>query len=79
MALTIDYRCENRRKLTNEEETLVPLDGLNSPFQQTQIISPKNEPLSQEMHSKIPLLSRGLKLSNPIPGCRVFVLHFVAK
>jgi hypothetical protein len=31
------------------------------------------------MHLKIPLLSRGLKLSNPKPGCRVSALHFSVK
>ncbi len=31
------------------------------------------------MHSKIPLLSRGLKLSNSKPGCRVSALHFFVK
>ncbi len=39
----------------------------------------KNEPLSQEMHLKIPLLSQGLKLSNSKPGCRVSALHFFVK
>jgi hypothetical protein len=35
----------------------------------------ENEPLSQdEMHVKIPLLSRDLKLSKFKPGCRVAVL-----
>ncbi len=31
------------------------------------------------MHLKIPLLSRGLKLSNSKPGCRVSALHFFVK
>jgi hypothetical protein len=35
----------------------------------------ENKPLSQEMHLKIPLLNRGLKMSNPKPCCRVSVLH----
>ncbi len=29
-----------------------------------------NEPVSQEMHLKIPPTGVGLKLSNPKPGCR---------
>jgi hypothetical protein len=50
-------------KLAREEETLVPLDRrLDSLFQETPIITPKNEPFSQEMHLKILLLGRGLKL-----------------
>jgi hypothetical protein len=40
---------------------------------------PKNEPFSQEMHLKIPLLSRGLKMSNSKPGCIVSALHFFVK
>ncbi len=31
------------------------------------------------MHLKIPLFSRGLKLSNSEPGCRVSALHFFVK
>jgi hypothetical protein len=39
----------------------------------------KNEPFSQEMHLKIPLLTWCLKLSNSKPGCRVSALHFFVK
>jgi hypothetical protein len=42
-------------------------------------IKNKNELFSQEMHLKIQLLSRGLKLSNSKPGCRVSALHFFVK
>jgi hypothetical protein len=40
-------------------------------FQKTPIIAPKNESISQEIHLKIPPLTRGLKLSISKPGCRV--------
>jgi hypothetical protein len=42
----------------------------DSLFQKTPIIAPKkkkNEPFSQEKHLKIPLLSRGLKMSYSKP------------
>ncbi len=41
--------------------------------------SEKNDPFRQGVHSKIPLLSRGLKLSNSKPGCRVSALPFFCK
>jgi hypothetical protein len=37
---------------------------------------PKKVPFSQEMHLKIPLLGRGLKISISKPGLRVSALHF---
>jgi hypothetical protein len=40
---------------------------------------PKNEPFTQERLLKIPLLSRGLKLSDSKPGVRVPALHFFVK
>ncbi len=53
---------------------------LDSLFQKTPIITPKkNEPFSQEMHMKIPLLSRGLKLMSSKAGCKVSALHFSVK
>ncbi len=39
----------------------------------------KPEPFSQEMHLKIPLSSRGLRLSNSKPGCRVSALCLFVK
>jgi hypothetical protein len=33
----------------------------------------------QEMHWKLPCLSRGVKLSNPLPGCRVATLRSFVK
>ncbi len=41
--------------------------------------SQKTEQFSQEVHLKTPLSSRGLKLSNSKPGCRISALHFCAK
>jgi hypothetical protein len=37
------------------------------------------KPFSKEMYLKMPLLSRGLKLPNSKPGCRVSALHFFMK
>jgi hypothetical protein len=54
--------------------------GLDSVFHKTPNITPNNEPFSQEMHLKIPLLSIGLKLSKLKSGCRVCsALHFLVK
>jgi hypothetical protein len=39
----------------------------------------KNEPFSQEIHLKIPLWSRALKLTNSKPICTVSALHFFVK
>jgi hypothetical protein len=59
--LTIDNRCEDR-KIVRQVST--------PSFTKPQ--SPqKNKAFSQEMHLKIQLLSRCLKLSNSKPGCRV--------
>jgi hypothetical protein len=52
---------------------------LTSSFRKPRSSPSKNELFSQEMHLKIPLLSRGLKLSNSKPGCRVSALHFFVK
>jgi hypothetical protein len=57
----------------------VPLDtvGLDKLLQKTLITTTKkNEPFSQEMHLKITLSIRGLKLPNSKPGCIVSALHF---
>jgi hypothetical protein len=48
--------------------------GLTPSFRKPQSSPPKNKPLSQEMHLKIPLSSHGLKLSNSKPGCKVSAL-----
>jgi ABC-type phosphate transport system permease subunit len=45
--------------------------GFYALFQKIPIITPKNEPFSEERHSKIPLLSWGLTLSNSKRGCAV--------
>jgi hypothetical protein len=54
------------------------LIGFDPLFQKTSIINPKTEPFSQEMDLKIPLSSRGLKLSNSKPGCKVSAFNFFA-
>ncbi len=74
-----DYRCEQKTKLPNYEATFVSLDGLDTPFQETKIITLKNEPFSLEMHLKIQPSSRYLKLSISKPGCGVSALHFFVK
>ncbi len=56
------------------EAKLVQYIALDSIFQNAP--PEKKEPLSQEMHLKIQLLSRGLKLSNSKPCCRVSALYF---
>ncbi len=62
------------------EATMVTLDRCWLPLSENPDHHPqKNEPFSQEMHLKIPLLSRGLKVSNSNPGCRVSALHFFVK
>jgi hypothetical protein len=40
------------------------------------IITPINEPISQELHLKIQLSSTGLKLSNSKKGCGDSANHF---
>ncbi len=73
----IDYWREDRTKSVNQEATLVPLDNswLRS-FRKPRSSPPKTESFSPEMHLKIQLSSRGLKLSNSKPGCRVSSFHF---
>ncbi len=49
-------------------------------FRKTRSSHPDDELFSQEIHLKIPLLSRGLILSNSKPaGCRASALHFFVK
>ncbi len=56
--------------LAGQDVTLVPLDKSCVPLSENPDQQPKrNEPFSHEMHLKIPLLSRGLKLSKSKPGC----------
>jgi hypothetical protein len=71
----IDYRHEDKKKLMS----LLPLNRswFFCFFRKPRSSPQKNELFSQEMHLKIPLLSRGLKLSNSKPGCRVSALHFL--
>jgi hypothetical protein len=52
---------------------------LDSFFRKPRPSPPNNEPFIQEMHLKMPVLSRGLKLSNSKPGCRVSALHFLGE
>jgi hypothetical protein len=48
-------------------------------FRKPQPSSPENESFSQEMHLKILLSSRDLKLSNSEQGCRVSAHHHIVK
>jgi hypothetical protein len=78
MTTVVDYRCEER--MASLETTLVPLDRSRLPLSDNPDHHPQeNEPFIQEMHLKITLLSRGLKLSNSKPGCGVSALHFFVK
>ncbi len=71
----IDYICEDRvRSWPVKRRHWCNQMGLDSLFQKAPIISAKNEPFSQDMHSKILHSSRELKLSNSKPGCRVSAL-----
>ncbi len=82
LRIPIDYRCEDRRKvskLASSEAILVHWFDWYFLFQKTPSNTPKNEPFSQEMHLKIPLQSRDLKLSNSKPSCRVSALHSCVK
>jgi hypothetical protein len=75
---TIDVKTDTN--LTGLEATLVPFDGSRIHTKENPNHQPKKtERLSQEMHLKIPLSSRGLKLSNSKPGYRVSALHFFLK
>ncbi len=70
--LFIDYRCEDRIffrvKRRHYRCRWIGLDSLRKCDHRP----PKKEPFSQqEVHLKIPLVSRGLNLSNSKPGCRV--------
>jgi hypothetical protein len=40
----------------------VPFDIFGSPLQKTPIIAAKNEPFSQEMHQKKPLIMLGFEI-----------------
>jgi hypothetical protein len=53
--------------------------GLDFLFQRTPIITTKkkNDPVSQEMQLKIPILGQGLKFSKT--GCGVSALNFFVK
>jgi hypothetical protein len=60
---SVDYRCEGKKKkLASLEATLVSL--LSSRLNQFLSENPDNQSTAKEMHLKIPLLSRGLKLSD---------------
>jgi hypothetical protein len=50
---------------------------MTTSFRKPQSSHPKNEPFSQEMHLKMPLLNRGLVLSNFKAVCGVSALKFM--
>jgi hypothetical protein len=62
----IDYRYEDEKKigLLRGNKIGAIRCVLTPSFRKPISFPPKNEPFSQEMHLKIQLLSRGLKLSN---------------
>jgi hypothetical protein len=59
------------KKLAHYKAKVVPLGGyLLILSENPHHHPPKNKPFSQEMHLKIPLLSRGWMLSSSKSGCR---------
>jgi hypothetical protein len=64
--ITTDYRCESRKKFGELGAiTLVPLErSCLHLSEKPRSSSQKTEPFSWEMHLKISLSSRGLRLSN---------------
>jgi hypothetical protein len=71
---------KTEEKFASSEESFCAIIWVLTPsFRKPRSTPPKNEPFSQEMHLKIPLLSWGWKLSNSKPGCRVSALDFFVK
>ncbi len=76
----IEYRCEDRKKVRELRADIGAISQVLTPsFRKPRSSPPKNEPFSQEMHLKIPLLSRGLKSSSSKPVCRISAIHFFVK
>ncbi len=77
---TIDYGCEYSQKCQKLRGDIGVISYvLTFSYRKPRSSTPKNKPFSQEMHLKIPLLSRGLKLSNSKTSCRVSALHCFVK
>ncbi len=79
--VAMDYRCEDSKKSSRVkmQNSCHLLIGLDNSFRKPWTSPPKNEQFSQEMHLKIPLLSRGLRLSGSKPSSRVSVIDFYVK
>jgi hypothetical protein len=82
----IDYRCEDKKK-TNKVGYLKGNITLDPALDMSRLLlseysdhhSQENKPFSLEMHLKIQLSRRGLKLSNSKPSCKVSAVHFFGK
>ncbi len=79
LRLITKYRYEDNKKVELICDIGAIWRVLIPSFRKPQSSPPENEPFSQEMHLKIPLLSRGFKLSNSKPRCRVSALHLFVK
>ncbi len=76
-ARLIDYRCGDRRKFGELRGAIWLV--LTHYFRKPRSSPPQNEPFNKEKHLKILHLSRGSKLSNSKPGCRVSAIHSFVK
>jgi hypothetical protein len=75
-----DYRCEDKKRVGESRGEISAVNYVLTPScRKPKSSTPKSEPFSQEMHLKIPLLSRGLISSNFKPGCRSSALHFFVR
>jgi hypothetical protein len=76
----IDYRSEDRKKVGDFRGKIDAVGLTFKPsLRKPRSLSLKNEPFSQEMHLKVPLLSWILKLSNSDPGRSISALCFCVK
>jgi hypothetical protein len=76
----IEHKCEHIKKNCELRGDVGAIRRVLAPFFRKPQTSPKKEELfSQRMHLKIPVLSLGLRLSNPKAGCRVAAVHFLFK
>jgi hypothetical protein len=76
----MDYRFEKRIKVgVLRGDINATRLALTPPFRKHGSSTKKKKPIILEMHLNTPLSSRGLKLSNSKPGCRVSGIHFFVK
>ncbi len=77
---TSDYRREDKKIVSELRDDIGAVRKVLTPsFRKPDHRPEKNEPFNQEKHLKIPLLSKGLKLPNSKPDCRVSALHLFVK